>query len=390
MQIIIHRGTHQIGGCTAEIRTDSTRILIDFGAELPDAEGNVSIDTLKIDGLNCGKANFDGVFLTHYHRDHIGLISRIMEPIPIFLGGTAIDILTTFSERVQNSYKGISGRLRPLTALKPITVSDIRITPIPADHSAYDAYMFLIEAEGKRILHTGDFRLHGFRGKATPKLLSQYAQGIDVLIIEGTQISRDTRQTMSELELQKEISREIRSHKYVFVLCASTNIDRLASFYNATPRGKYFVCDKYQKCLLDVIAEKSGSKWYQFDKALIYGENLKLRERGFVMPVRVNHSFLKIISKYPEAVLIYSMWEGYLDGRSPELSQLVLPFEETGNIRYLHSSGHATSTDTQIICNAVMPKKGIIPIHTENGESFKELELKCPILHLKDGEIFSL
>ena len=96
MQIIIHRGTHQIGGCTAEIRTDSTRILIDFGAELPDAEGNVSIDTLKIGGLNCGKANFDGVFLTHYHRDHIGLISRIMEPIPIFLGGTAIDILTTF------------------------------------------------------------------------------------------------------------------------------------------------------------------------------------------------------------------------------------------------------------------------------------------------------
>lgn len=115
MQIIIHRGTHQIGGCAAEIRTDNTRILIDFGAELSDAEGNVFIDTLKIDGLNCGKADFDGVFLTHYHGDHIGLISGIMEPIPIFLGGTAIDILTAFSERVQNSYKGISSRLRPLT-----------------------------------------------------------------------------------------------------------------------------------------------------------------------------------------------------------------------------------------------------------------------------------
>ena len=233
--------------------------------------------------------------------------------------------------------------------------------PIPADHSAYDAYMFLIEAEGKRILHTGDFRLHGFRGKATPKLLYQYAQGIDVLVIEGTQLLRDARQTMSELELQKEISKEIRSHKYVFALCASTNIDRLASFYNATPRGKYFVCDKYQKSLLDVIAAKSGSRWYQFDKALVYGENLKLRERGFVMPVRANRSFRKIISMYPEAVLIYSMWEGYLDGRSPELSQFVLPFEETGNIRHLHSSGHATLMDTQIICTAVMPKKELFP-----------------------------
>ncbi|MCI9447758.1 MAG: hypothetical protein HFH36_10265 [Lachnospiraceae bacterium] len=195
---------------------------------------------------------------------------------------------------------------------------------------------------------------------------------------------------MSELELQKEISKEIRSHKYVFALCASTNIDCLASFYNATPRRRYFVCDQYQKSLLDVIAANSSSRWYQFDKALVYEENLKLRERGFVMSVRANLSFLKIISMYPEAVLIYSMWEGYWDGRSPELSRFVFPFEKTENIQHLHSSGHATLIDTQIICNAVMPRKGIIPIHTENGEAFKKLGLKCPILHLKDGEIFSL
>ncbi|MCI9447759.1 MAG: MBL fold metallo-hydrolase [Lachnospiraceae bacterium] len=118
---------------------------------------------------------YDGVFLTHYHGDHICLISGIMEPIPIFSGESAIDILSVFSERVQNSYKDISGS-HPLTALKPITVGDIKVMPIPADHSAYDAYMFPIEAEGKRILHTGDFRLHGFRGKATPKLLYRYAQ----------------------------------------------------------------------------------------------------------------------------------------------------------------------------------------------------------------------
>ena len=34
MEVIIHRGTHQIGGCSTEIRTKSTRIFIDFGAEL--------------------------------------------------------------------------------------------------------------------------------------------------------------------------------------------------------------------------------------------------------------------------------------------------------------------------------------------------------------------
>ena len=50
--------------------------------------------------------------------------------------------------------------------------------------------MYLIEAEGKQVMHTGDFRLHGFRGKATPKLIRWYAKDVDVLIIEGTQLSK--------------------------------------------------------------------------------------------------------------------------------------------------------------------------------------------------------
>lgn len=40
MEIIIRRGTHQIGGCATEYRTKNTRIFVDFGAEL---EGENSI-----------------------------------------------------------------------------------------------------------------------------------------------------------------------------------------------------------------------------------------------------------------------------------------------------------------------------------------------------------
>ncbi len=42
MQITIHRGIDQIGGCITEIATSSTRILIDLGQNLPDNEGNVN------------------------------------------------------------------------------------------------------------------------------------------------------------------------------------------------------------------------------------------------------------------------------------------------------------------------------------------------------------
>ena len=102
MQVIIHRGTHQIGGCATEVRTKTTKILIDFGAELPDENGSIKNDTLQISGLNVGFPSFDGVFLTHYHGDHIGLIHEIPAEIPIWMGETALDIFEIFSERVSS------------------------------------------------------------------------------------------------------------------------------------------------------------------------------------------------------------------------------------------------------------------------------------------------
>lgn len=390
MEIIIHRGTHQIGGCATEIRTAHTRILIGFGAELPDSNGEKPVDNLRIDGLNQGRPGFAGVFLTHYHEDHFGLIAQIPQEIPIYMGMEALEIFSAYSNRVRSELADVSERIRPLSALEPVTVGDLTVTPIPADHSAYGAFMYLVEGDGKQVLHTGDFRLHGFRGRATSKLLSRFAENVDVLIIEGTQLSRNDRGGLSERELQERLRAEITENKYVFVLCASTHIDRLASVCNATPRGRYFVCDKYQYDLLNRVAAGTDSRWYQFTKMLYYGENLNLRERGFVMPVRANNTFARLVSHWPEAVLIYSMWDGYLDGRSPALSGFVRPFEEAGRLRRLHSSGHATSADIRTVCNQVRPTRGIIPIHTEYREGLKKMGVACPVLDLEDREVFSL
>lgn len=396
MEIIIHRGTHQIGGCATEVRTKNARILIDFGAELPDAAGHLPPDDLKINGLNCGTPDFDGVLLTHYHGDHLGLIGQIPDSIPIYLGRNAITIHQLYVKRLgDNAPDGVwkaAARLRPLDALSYFVIGDIKITPIPADHSAWDALMFLIEAEGKRVLHTGDFRLHGFRGKNTVQMLSRYAAGANILIMEGTQLSGSRRETISEQALQEKIKDEIEQNKYVFALCASTNIDRLASFCNATPRGRYFLCDRYQKDILDAVRAGAKSACYQFRKALTYGSNLepKLRERGFVMAVRSGSQFSRITDQYPDAVLIYSMWEGYLDGRNRELSEFVRPFAETGRIRYLHASGHASPEALRQVCNAVKPRLGILPIHSEQPERFNILETACPVIILRDGEVFSI
>ena len=58
---------------------------------------------------------------------------------------------------------------------------------INVEHSARDAYMFLIQAEGKNVLYTGDFRTSEKAISAVRELLGE-GQKLDLLITEGTNI----------------------------------------------------------------------------------------------------------------------------------------------------------------------------------------------------------
>ena len=69
-----------------------------------------------------------------------------------------------------------------------IRIGDITVTPFRCDHSAYDAYMYLAEADGEKVLYTGDFRSHG---RQDFEKLLQALPKVDTLITEGTSLSRD-------------------------------------------------------------------------------------------------------------------------------------------------------------------------------------------------------
>ncbi|MBD5149011.1 MAG: hypothetical protein HDT18_01225 [Oscillibacter sp.] len=108
------------------------------------------------------------------------------------------------------------------------------------------------------------------------------------------------------------------------------------------------------------------------------------------MAVRGNSQFAQIAAQYPDAVLIYSMWEGYLDGRSPLLSDFVKPFADSGRLLHLHASGHAAPEDLKAVCDTVKPARGVIPIHSQKPEEFSSLGLNTPTIFLTDGEVVAL
>ena len=389
MQIIIHRGTHQIGGIAAEISTDTTRILIDMGDELSLDPDFVSAP-LNIPGVTDSNGTCDAVLFTHYHGDHTGQMMRIREDIPLYAGELAKDIMLLSAEKRIPKDEAFTGRIRNMRTFaggKTFTVGDIRITPWSIDHSACDSYLFLIEADGKRVLYTGDFRMHGIRGKAIPKILYKIGK-VDALITEGTTLSRPETKPMTERELQQKVKEYIERYKYVFVLCASTNLERICAFSKAVPQGKYFICDQYQSDLLDLVEKHWGhlSPLFNNIKKNTYGDNLleKFREKGFLMTVRDNRKFRKIISHFdPEqSIILYSMWEGYRtkpDSTIPAFLNLVSTWET------LHTSGHASHEDIRTLIRAAQPDI-VIPMHTENPAVLQKIYSEANIIIADDGE----
>lgn len=391
MDVTIHRGTRQIGGCVTEIATQKTRLMIDFGAELPN--GGETPRVIEVEGVNSAGRVCDAVLFTHYHGDHIGMLDQIHPDVPTYMSEVSKQIMRTVLRRTKAAHLSCLEKVDTFIPLRPFVIGDIKITPIPADHSAYDACMFLLEADGKKVLHTGDFRLHGFRSKGTKKIFKKYVGAVDMLITEGTTLSRGDVFVQKEIALQKDIRKVVSEYKYVFVLCASTNIDRLALLHNVTPIGRYFVCDGYQKEIMSIVAEETKSNSYLFKKALIYGENLALKERGFVMPVRQGSFFKSIMGRYVDdekTILIYSMWDGYLeDKEDSSMRDFVQLYHDAGKMKIMHTSGHATPEAIRSICELTSAKY-VLPIHTEMPENIQTLCPDAEVVLPEDGVRFKI
>lgn len=396
MNITIHRGANQIGGCITEISSDNCKLLIDFGSNLP---GNQKAELTEKQICDIA-GSADAVFYTHYHGDHVGLHHLIPASIKQYIGAGAKDImLCKYDALNQHDDYGkeieMVKRINTYRAGQRFDIGgkgEIFLTPYFVSHSAFDAYMFKIECEGKKILHTGDFRQHGYLGKGLFPTLKKYVGEVDILVTEGTMLGRKQESIVSENEIQQRITKILKEHKYVFALCSSTDIDRLASFHTACKdTGRVFFVDKYQKSVLDVFSKYAGkhSSLFNFNAFELVNYRTsnvkqKLTREGFLMPIRINgyHLVKNMLDVYNDesAWLIYSMWGGYAEENKNYTIESVINirnlFKERlfdGTKDYVHTSGHADIQTLADVCKTVNPHIGVIPIHKEENTAYESL-----------------
>lgn len=272
------------------------------------------------------------------------------------------------------------------------SIGDIRIRPLVIDHSAVDSYMFALEAEGKHVLYTGDFRMHGLRHHILDQLVNTYIGEVDVLITEGTSLSRDADKYISEAAVLDDISSYIQDGKYVFIMCSSTNIDRIMGIWQNMPTDKVLICDAYQKRILDTVINNvyyESSLYRRHDSPLVLSKGPYPKyymDHGFVSLVRGTENFISQIKEFPkdDVRIIYSMWTGYIE-ENLALKDLL----ETYPTYICHASGHVSKNDLIKFIELVNPD-AIIPVHTDNPERLEELVPHRNVYIVNDNEPFIL
>lgn len=397
-EVKIYNG-NQIGGCITVISSKKAKIMIDFGENLPGAE---SVEENEFDWET---EKIDAVLFTHYHGDHIGRFKEIPKEIPLYMGKLTRQVMITISKYVKDEdalrILQDDTRVQTVVAAQSFEIEDIRITPYMVDHSAYDAYMYLVETPEKIILHTGDFRGHGYRGKAVIPMINKYIRksgkrDVDVLITEGTMLSRMTEKIYSEADMLQDCKELLKQHRYVFLICSSTNVDTLATFYQAA-KSHYmkmyangYVCEQISHYREAARAYKGPYDFryvYEYNPdTVIASDKLEkpttqdeiMRKEGFVIVIKAEEKYKSWIERFAdlEPIVVYSMWEGYLNPKHKAYNGKWKKFLDSYNhVEYMHTSGHATASLIAEVINAVEPRESIYPIHTENVAGFQELNI---------------
>ena len=219
MQLAIHRGTKEIGGTVIELKADQTKILLDAGQPLSGNSRPVDIGALEP----------DAVLISHPHQDHYGLIDQLDPSVPVYMGELSKNLIC--------AARKFSGQSLPKNTFihfakrQPFQIGAFTITPSLVDHSAADAYGFLVEAEGKRIFYSGDFRASGHKSFLFDALLQELPSQIDLLLMEGTMMRRDSGRFPDEMSVRRKIEAVLESQQNItFLIASSQNIDRFLSF----------------------------------------------------------------------------------------------------------------------------------------------------------------
>lgn len=409
-----------------EVECGGTRLIIDAGTPLPDihvegppiSEADLPVVKGLFEGSDPGVA---AVFLTHSHGDHSGLVDWVHLSIPLYLSKGASQMCLAAGvfangERV----RGEDRQKRTIVPRKPFRIGPFLVTAFSVDHSGYGACAFVIEGGGRRIIYSGDLRMHGpHRDKMLRMLEHPLWQEPDVLMMEGTLLGKPAVGEATEVSVQTKVQEDLGKCEGLGLLMFSPqNVDRLVGMWRATKAsGRVLVVDAYTLFVLRCVwrdaklpnpfePENGVRVWFpdgfelrtklkmlrkvagDLPSITIEVDEVLNRPRDYALVFREWMG-----DRFPELVkvarlVVYSYWSGYLE--TERLAGFKRRLEGNG-VRWVHrhASGHIRHDDLLAFVRRVRPKT-LVPVHTETGDEFARYLPEQTIRRLNDGQVYEV
>jgi ribonuclease J len=402
--VCIHRGTRQIGGTCIELSCQGKQILLDLGLPLDAGETDPVTLLPPIPGLHMPGDSLLALVLSHGHADHWGLAPHAGAALPIVTGAATRRILRAAAAFVPQAVPlGTESDGWPdLRDRETIQLGPFAVTPYLVDHSAFDAYALMIEANGRRLFYSGDIRAHGRKAALFERLVAHPPHPIHAMLMEGSSLGRlrPDQRFATEQAIEGQLVEQFHAPGFVGVCASAQNIDRIVSLYRACKRtARTLVLDLYA---LEVLAATGnpripGAGWpnvavyvpdYQrrqivrtgrFDIIDRYKPYRIYRDRLAGMAARAVMLFrpamVEDIDKIPGgwngARMVWSQWDGYLS--SPANLRFLSRLAERGvPLEKIHTSGHASIVDLKRLAEALAPDV-LVPVHTFEGDRYRDL-----------------
>lgn len=384
-------------------------IAIDCGiAMTTNAAGTTEVSVPSLAALQKLDIRLEAVLITHGHEDHIGAIPALWRKLKCPIYATA------------HTHRLISAKLNPhengprqitVKPLQTLTIGPFSAQWLPVTHSIPEAQAICLEVAGKRLYHSGDWKLDSqpVVGPLTAQTALQQLgrAGVDVVIGDSTNATV-AGASRSEQAVALSLAQAMKTATgRLVVVCFASNVARMHSIIAAAERmGRY--TGALGRSIDTHVGASRASGYLDTDTQLMPNWELGFLPRenqcwiATGSQAEPGSALVRLsLDKHPafgleagDTVLFSSR---VIPGHEPALEQLCQRLKGLGVMIIdddaLHASGHPPVEDLSLLYSWLKPRY-LLPVHGEVRHQEAHLQVGRRLgldgMVPKNGDLISL